>query len=296
MKLTVCALTYRRPDGLKRLLEGLCELERSPQWHELQFVIVDNDPDGGGQSLCESFQSVDKLGSSLRYIHQPIQGIARSRNAALDAACDGDWTAFIDDDERPEKDWLVKLFDSALAHQADVVGGPVTPIIEGDPPSWIRDHGFFERKKYADGTTLGHVFTNNVLFRSSLPQKLNVRFDERPEFAALRVGEDRLFFQSLAMRGAKTVYCDHAFVSEWIPEDRANERWLVSRMFKIGVATAAVERTLAPGFKTRFMLLAKGLVWSVLGLARFFLFGFLSAPRRTKSRRSMAYGRGLIGG
>ncbi|MFT7617057.1 MAG: succinoglycan biosynthesis protein ExoM [Planctomycetota bacterium] len=296
MKLTVCALTYRRPEGLKRLLEGFESLEKSPEWKSLDFVIVDNDPNESGRALCEEFQNDEALGTTLRYINQPIQGIARSRNVALDAAENGDWTAFIDDDERPEKDWLVSLYASAVQHEADVVGGPVAPIIEGDPPSWIKAHGFFERRKYADGTVLGHVFTNNVLFRSGLPKQLDVRFDERPEFAALRVGEDRLFFQSLALRGAKTVYCDHALVHEWIPAERANEKWLIGRMYKIGVATAAVEKTLTPGPRTQLVIVAKGITWSLLGLGRFILGGFLKAPIRTKARRWMAYGRGLLTG
>ncbi len=296
MKIVVCALTYKRPEGLRRLLEGLEKLERSPQWDQLAFVIVDNDPQESGRSICAEFQADNKLGQDLCYVHQPIQGIARSRNAAMDAASESDWTAFIDDDECPEKDWLTALFASALTHEADVVGGPVEPLIEGDPPQWLIKHGFFERKKYDDGQQIGHVFTNNVLFRSSLPKKLGIRFDERPEFAALCVGEDRLFFQELALRGARTVYCAHASVKEWIPEARANEAWLVARMHKIGKATSVVEISLKPGMKTRSVQIAKSCVWQLLGFLQFILGGFLSPAPRTKARRAMSYGRGLMRG
>ncbi len=293
---TVCALTYKRPEGLRRLLDGFLKLEKDDDWSALRFVIVDNDAQGSGKDLCLEFQQEGKLGTALRYVSQPVQGIARSRNAAVDAAADGDWTAFIDDDECPDPDWLRRLYRGALKHKADVVGGPVRPIIEGTPAPWLAHGGFFERRKYEDGTNLGHVFTNNVLFRSSLPRELNIRFDERPAFASLCVGEDRLFFQALAKAGAKTVYCSDAFVTEWIPEARANEAWLVNRMHKIGVATTAVELSVHPGIRTKLILLAKALVWMMIGALRFLALGFLDPLTRTKARRNMAYGRGLIVG
>ena len=296
MKITVWALTYRRPAGLKRLLDGLGALERHPDWDLLQFVIVDNDPDASGRVLCSEYEKSGGLPGPLHYIHQPIRGIARSRNAAIDFAAEGDWTAFLDDDESPHPNWLKELYEAALRHDADVVGGPVTPVLEGTPPPWIEQGGFFERRSYADGQVLGHVFTNNVLFRSHLPRSLSVRFDERPAFAALCVGEDRLFFQTLASRGAKTVYCSSAFVREWIPEDRAAESWLVGRMERIGRATAVIERHVQPGPWTVLRVLARAGIWLCWGFLQFVAGGFASPLRRTRSRRHMAYGLGLLRG
>ena len=127
VSITVCALTYKRPEGLERLLEGLATLEVDPTWKNLSFVIVDNCPDGSAKTMCEAFDAGGTLAGPLKYVHQPIQGIARSRNAALDAAASSEWTAFIDDDERPEPSWLVELYKSAVKHEADVVGGPGHP-------------------------------------------------------------------------------------------------------------------------------------------------------------------------
>jgi succinoglycan biosynthesis protein ExoM len=45
------------------------------------------------------------------YVHEPICGIARARNAALDKATElgADWIAMLDDDEVADPRWLANL-------------------------------------------------------------------------------------------------------------------------------------------------------------------------------------------
>lgn len=289
----VCALTFRRPLGLDRLLDGFAALEVDPHW-DLAFIIVDNDPAESARARVEAGHAGGALAGRLRYVGQPVRGIARSRNAALDRACaeGAELIAFIDDDERPAPGWLKALVAALERHEADVVGGPVLPVIEGEPPAWIVEGGFFARRRYRSGETIGHVFTNNALFRAARVVELGLRFDERPRFAELGVGEDRLFFQALRLAGARTVWCDEALVEEWVPADRANATWLAERMRKVGLATALVERELDPSWSRRLLLTAKAVVWALIGCGRF-LVAFGDGPATLRARRALAYARGL---
>ena len=57
---------------------------------------------------------------------QPERNIALTRNRTVSLA-DGDWLAFIDDDERAPESWLQQLLEAATAHGADGVLAPVEP-------------------------------------------------------------------------------------------------------------------------------------------------------------------------
>ena len=53
MRVSVCVTTCDRPEGLKRLLEGLDRLEFNktrPKW--VGVAVIDNDPAGRGLELC----------------------------------------------------------------------------------------------------------------------------------------------------------------------------------------------------------------------------------------------------
>ncbi len=110
MVLAVCALTYRRPEGLARLLDGLAGLAFSGEPPELRIIIVDNDPDRSARAFCD--ERARSFPWPLEYRHEPTPGIAPARNAALEAARGADWIAFIDDDEVPEQAWLDSLIQA----------------------------------------------------------------------------------------------------------------------------------------------------------------------------------------
>ena len=263
MKVSICALTYQRPHGLARLLEGLNGLTFEDAPPEIRIVIVDNDPSGSGRATCE------RLAPALRwplvYVVEPRRGIAFGRNAALDNAGDADWLCFIDDDEAPDARWLNELLRVQREHDADVVAGPVIPVLPDDTPAWIIRGRFFHRRRHATGHRLSHAFTNNVLFRSGLLAELNLRFDE--QWALLGCG-DRHFFQRIGMAGYRIVWADEAIVSEWIPASRANARWLIQRMFRVGITTSLVETQLRSRAKMVPILLAKSGVWILIGLGQ----------------------------
>ena len=294
IRVAVCVCTYRRPSGLRRLLEALVRLDvgkdDASDRLRLDVIVVDNDAGGSAVEVIDDMMSC--FDGRLHGVVEPRPGICAARNRALDEVGDDvDWVAFIDDDEVPESTWLANLIATQRRTNADVVTGPVPPDFETEPPDWIVRGRFFAAPSRPTGTPLPHAFTGNVLFRMSAVRDINLRFDER---LGLVGGEDRLFFARLRRTGAKIVWCDSAVAHETIPASRMTADWLIHRMRRVGSAAAYIERTLDPGIVTNTKIAARGTAWLGLGAMRF-LTGFHRA-RRVHGRRQMAYGRGYWSG
>jgi GT2 family glycosyltransferase len=228
-RVAICIITYKREAGLERLIRSLNELEfrRSPQ-PEIQIVVVDNDPLGSGFALAEELRP--ELVWILVSEIEPRRGIPYARNSAVAAAdSDSDYIVFIDDDEIPEPYWLDELLSVQAEFNADIVTGPVLPHFMGPLPVWLRAGGFFQRDRPPTGTVMGRAGTGNVLIRRAVFQIGG--FDER---LALTGGEDTLFFRRARRAGFEIRFATDAVVHEWVPESRANARWLLQRAYRIG--------------------------------------------------------------
>lgn len=308
MHVAIMALTFRRPDGLHALLAGLsrqvfpryqaqqsADRDRSegggaPQ---LTFVIVDNDPEGSGQATCESFES--QLPGPLCYVVEKKRGISHGRNRALaEALATGaDWLCFIDDDEIPEPNWLDELLHTQQAHDADVVAGPVIPLLPAGSPQWMIDGDFFQQKRHPTGTRIDYAYTNNTLFRAEIVEKLSLRFDER---WALVGGGDLLFFRYVVLAGYHVVWGDDAVVSETIPPSRANLRWILKREFRYGNNRVLVERELSSRQGIQWRRLGLGLRWAIAGLVILPFTLLMGVQKRLAYLKQIYYGVGQIAG
>lgn len=289
MRIAVCALTYRRPEGLERLLEGLSRLDIAGLG-DVDVFIIDNDPEGSAAALCRAAQ--ETYAHRLTYIHEPCRGIAHARNRAVEAARPYDALAFIDDDEIPDERWLAELVAPWQDGSADIVTGPVVPKLEGTPPAWVIEGGFFERPRLADGARMDRARTGNVLIAMDLLAGLREPFDPA---LALTGGEDTHLFRRLVQNGARIVWADRAVVTEFVPPARAEEGWLVRRMYRVGTATSAIERRLF-GIKVVPALLARSAVWMLLGIVRWLVALLRGRARRVGAKRAFMYGWGLLAG
>ena len=167
LKLCVCVATYRRPEGLSRLLDSLDRLEfsRIPK-PQVTVVVVDNDPVG-----ALPIPSIDRVRTwPVIWCREPRRGISHARNRCISIALkvDAELIAFIDDDEEAESGWLEELIITMKAENADVVTGPVLPRYENAPPNWIVRGDFFTPMRRGSGTRVERAYTGNVLLRSNL--------------------------------------------------------------------------------------------------------------------------------
>lgn len=288
VQVSICIATYRRPQGLRRLLEGLRRLRfERIEPPEIEVLVVDNEARQQGARVCADAA----LGFPwrLRPLEESRQGITFARNRGLrNVGRDADFVAFIDDDEEPEPTWLETLLLVQGAHAADVVTGPVLPRFESEAPAWVVRGGFFAPRQHVDGQKLDVAFTNNVLMRASVPDALGSGFDDR---FALTGGEDTEFFMRVRRAGFLIVWAAEARVHESIPASRTTVGWVLRRGYREWGSHSRCESMHYPSPHVRLSRIAKAM--ALIG------FGTASAPftalagRRHLVRSLLRVSRGL---
>lgn len=166
--ISVLMLTYNRENLVSRAIESILRQTYS----NFEFIIVDNGSTDKSGQIADEYAKQD---SRIRVIHRSKGTISAGRNTALDAA-QGDYIAFIDDDDWAEPDFLEFLLDLALENQADVAICGAADKVFDEKCVMSAEEALIElmwRKKY------------NVAF----PTKLF----HRNMFSSIRFPEDKTF-------------------------------------------------------------------------------------------------------
>ncbi|MUG96872.1 glycosyltransferase [Scytonema sp. UIC 10036] len=264
MLVSVCVATCQRPEGLRRLLNGLNLLSfRKIVAPNLEVVVVDNDATGSAKAVCTS--QAEHFQWSLKYCIEETRGISYARNKAIASVNPKtDFVVTIDDDEVSTEFWLDELLFLQQMHNADIVTGPVLPhFVMPNVPQWVVKGKFFEPQRYPTGHTIHMASTNNVLIRFEILQKLDPIFDERFAFSG---GEDVYLFMRLHREGYKLIWADEALVYEWIPESRTRMGWVLERGFLGWGRHSFCEKELYPSLVLQTIRILKGLGLIVRGL------------------------------
>lgn len=264
--ITVCICTYKRLDLLEKLLRAVAA-QRSDGLFTWSCVVVDNDAEGSARGLIEQLRTI--LAVPMQYEVEPTRNFAQVRNRVVSLA-PGDLLAFIDDDEVPQEDWLLRMLQTMQQSQADAVLGPVRPYFENEPPKWVVKSRICERPAYPTGTVLHwrQTRTGNVLLRAAIIRDEGLRFD--PAYGS--GGEDVDFFRRAALAGKKFVWCEEAPAYELVPESRLTRSYHLKRALLQGRVSLRYS-TEKPSFVGRVGVAAQALTAAILyTLALPFLF------------------------
>jgi succinoglycan biosynthesis protein ExoM len=227
MTVSLCIATFRRPSRLHALLGDLTKQLLLPA----EVIVVDNDANGSARKIVDQLRK-SGLPFKLHYEIQPVRNISLTRNRTVQLA-QGDWIAFIDDDERAPANWLTGLVSATEKHGADGALGPVQPGVPRFAPAWIRRGTFYDWARMATGTVVppNQLRFGNVLLRADLLRQESGPFD--PAYG-LTGGEDGDLLSRLVQGGARIVWCDEAVVHEPIETARLSLRWLMLRSLRGG--------------------------------------------------------------
>lgn len=262
VEVTVAIPSFRRPHGLKRLLQGLESLETQAN---VRVLVADNDAERReALSLCQELRANYRW--PLEYIIAVERGIAQARNALVEhvlANSSADYVAMLDDDEWPEPGWLDAFLKVQQATGADALHGAVLRDFEQQPGVWAEtSHGIAPLR----GTT-GLIpmieGTSNVLISRACFEALEAPcFD--PNFA-LTGGEDRDFFERLRRQGRRFAWADEAVIHSWVPASRASFAWVLQRAYRTGNSDMRVflkhEHSRADAFREVLKIAAAAVIY-----------------------------------
>jgi succinoglycan biosynthesis protein ExoM len=220
----VCICTFQRPVLLRRLLDALPKQRQGSFPFSVSCVVVDNDSAKSAEVVVREFVASNCF--PVRYECEPDRNFASVRNRAV-ASSQGDYIAFVDDDEVPVDEWLQNLLQARHAYNADAVLGPVRPYFEEKAPAWLIRSGLCDRPILPTGKFLswGQCRTGNVLLCRKLFSVEGIRFD--PAFRT--GGEDVDFFKRAAAAGFRFVWCEEAPAYELVPASRMRAAYHLRR-------------------------------------------------------------------
>jgi succinoglycan biosynthesis protein ExoM len=236
--ISVCVCTYKRPHLLHRLLKELARQDTGGLF-TFAIVVADNDEAKSAEATVEEFRLTSEI--PIAYCVEPRRNIALARNKVVSSA-EGDYIAFIDDDEFPAPLWLQTLFKNCNEYVVDGVLGPVKRHFDQPPPAWFKKSSIYDRSINPTGQLVDweDARTGNVLLRRRIIAGEQAPF--RPEF---RAGEDQDFFRRKTAEGFSFIWSADAIVFETIPPARWKRSYIMRKAALQG-ATAALQPSCGP--------------------------------------------------
>lgn len=117
--ISVVICTRDRP----RQLESCLSCLRRQEYPWFEVIVVDNAPSATVRAVVDA----GLTGRVAKYVPEPRAGLSWARNAGI-AAASGEIIAFLDDDEEPDRHWLLGLtYGFARAENVGCVSGLVLP-------------------------------------------------------------------------------------------------------------------------------------------------------------------------
>ncbi len=142
--ITVALCTWNNCALLRSTLERL-ELNTQFSQADWELVVVNNCSTDDTDLVLKQFR--ERL--PLRTVYEPEPGLSNARNRAV-AEGRGCYYLWLDDDVLVGEDWLDAYRDAFIQYpDSAVFGGPVSPVFEGDPPTWLIDGFQSVRGAYA---------------------------------------------------------------------------------------------------------------------------------------------------
>jgi glucosyl-dolichyl phosphate glucuronosyltransferase len=138
VRLDVVICTYNNAAGLDEVLARLAR-QRAPDvsW---AVTVVDNASTDRTREVVEAH--VATAACPIRYVHEATRGLTAARLRGV-RETDGDWIAFVDDDNLLEPDWIAAIAAAVDAHpRAGGVGGRVSLVWDRAPVAAAADFGF----------------------------------------------------------------------------------------------------------------------------------------------------------
>lgn len=262
IKYSICIATYKRPQLLKKLIDSLLT-QKNIELSKVEFIIVDNDSGESARPIVESY--INKHPCPINYFIQPEKNISLTRNVALDNIR-GEFVFFIDDDEYADEFWMITHLNNLMKYNADAAFGRVISYFSEKTPSWIQECMVYQRNTNPSGNEPANMNTGNCIVKSDLFSKKGYRLDKE---YGITGGSDYQLFSRMLKDGYKLISCFEAKTFEYVPESRANIKWLIRRVARTGNNYSRTQIEQAAGinnFIVRSREFIKGFIQSIVAI------------------------------
>lgn len=226
-KITIGIITFKRPQGLKKLLNSLAKQETDKS---ISIIVVDNDKKNEAKIITESLG--EKYPIDINVFTESIRGVVAARNKVIVEflKTDSEALIFIDDDEWPvNSNWIEKLVETQEAFAADAVCSDVNIIPETNQIDWVQNVLLRSRDKRV--SLIKDFFTGNLLLMRKVLEDINPAFDER---FATTGSEDLHFSIKFNHLDYKAYYTPEAPLQEIFYTSQANLKWFFLRGYRTG--------------------------------------------------------------
>lgn len=261
-KISVAICTYNRAERLVLALDGISRQSLPRKYFEI--IVVDNASTDNTKVTCTRYQ---KDLPNLRYIYEPVQGLSKARNTAMQSS-HGQYIAYLDDDAIPCSDWLETILETFenLKPKPVCVGGPIYPLWESPKPDWIgKDLEYlFSLLDFSDKPHWlklpKYPFGANMAFQRDILSQAGGFAQELGRLGSqhLLSGEEYRLYRILIEHGLGLLYYHpQASVEHCISPQRINLQWMLERSYWQG-------RSIAVGASLNGKTLAQEW-WQILG-------------------------------
>ncbi len=145
-QLSIVICTYNRAALLGKALHSLTTQTLSVT--QFEIIVVDNNSHDDTEAVCATFaEQHPEL--SFRCVLETKQGLSHARNGGF-AAAQAEYVTYLDDDAIAAPDFAEKIVGAFQTVQPTplVVGGPIHPWYDHEPPRWFVDE--FEMRSWGD--------------------------------------------------------------------------------------------------------------------------------------------------
>lgn len=253
---SVAICTYNRADRLVLALDALCRQSLPTQCFEI--LVIDNASTDSTKQACIPYQ--ESL-SNLRYIYEPVQGLSKARNTAIEQA-QGEYISFLDDDAIPCDLWIEELLKTfqTLKPMPVGVGGPIYPLWESGKPEWMQEEMSFLFSILDFGNQPHWLkfpkfpFGANMSYRrDALCQVEGFNENLGRKGGSLLSCEEYLLNKTLTKQGGRFYYNPQASVEHFIPKERTTCEWVIRRSYWQGRSEAVVDQILGKSLKRQWL-------------------------------------------
>ena len=182
-KVSIVLPTYNSDDVLENAIKSVIE-QTYKNW---ELIIIENGKKGQAKQIAQSFN--DKR---IIYMYQEQPNVSNARNVGLENVT-GKYVAFIDSDDRYEKDFLQKMVQYLEQNNLQLVTCGYRKLSDKSKMLIKDNTSIFKTtniKEYLEITKENYLYNElwNKVYISSIIKENNIKFDSNYE-----LGEDFIF-------------------------------------------------------------------------------------------------------